>query len=325
MLGSRILGALLVVSALTSTGMCLELDLPIACTVGEDCFIQQYVDRNQGPGATDYACGRQTYNNHKGVDIRIRTTEDAHKGVAVLSAAPGGVVAKRDVLRDHLVRTQDDRRAVVDQECGNGVRIDHGKGWQTQYCHLRQGSIRVKIGDKVGAGAILGEVGYSGNAEFPHLHFQVTRGGNVVDPFLPETSIPCGTVEGALWSDVALAGLGYERTSLLALGLADGPVSLNELEAGMQPSEPSRATPIVAYLWAINLEPGDLVELTLSFENSIIAKNSESLTLRKAQYMLFAGKKAPRGGWSQGAYTFTARIIREGKVSIKESRTTMVD
>jgi hypothetical protein len=82
------------VALLLTTGSvaALELELPIACTPGSDCFIQQYVDLDPGSGIRDYMCGGETYDGHDGTDIRLRNTADVERGVAVLSAAPGVVL-----------------------------------------------------------------------------------------------------------------------------------------------------------------------------------------------------------------------------------------
>jgi murein DD-endopeptidase MepM/ murein hydrolase activator NlpD len=143
----------------------------------------------------DYACGAETYDGHEGTDIRLRTTAEIAKGVGVLASASGTVIGVRDGMADHLVRTDADREAVAAFECGNGVRIDHGEGWITQYCHMRKGSIVVKKGDEVKPGTKLGEVGYSGQAAFAHVHIQVTKDGKVIDPFLPEAEPTCGKAE----------------------------------------------------------------------------------------------------------------------------------
>ena len=207
--GNMLIRAMCVLALTSGPAIALELDLPIACTLGEDCFIQQYVDRDPGPGAGDYACGAQTYDGHDGVDIRLRTTADVEKGIAVLAAAPGVVVALRDGTADLL--TEEDRAAVANRQCGNGVRIDHGEGWHTQYCHMRQGSVIVKEGELVAAGTKLGVVGYSGDAAFPHVHLQVSKNGMVVDPFLPDLTASCGTQRQALWSASANSALAYQR------------------------------------------------------------------------------------------------------------------
>lgn len=186
------------------TAAALELSLPIACTPGTDCLIQQYVDRDKGPGVRDYACGAETYDGHKGTDIRLRTTAEIAKRVGILASAPGTVIGVRDGMAHHLVRTDADRIAAL--ECGNGVRIDHGEGWITQYCHMRKGSIVVKKGDEVKPGAKLGEVGYSGQAAFAHVHIEVTKDGKVIDPFLPEVEAACGKAENSLWTEIGARG-----------------------------------------------------------------------------------------------------------------------
>jgi hypothetical protein len=297
-----------------------ELGLPIACKFGEDCFIQQYVDRDSGPGAKDYACGGQTYDGHKGIDMRVRTIEDVQKGVAVLAAAPGVVIGVRDGMRDHLVRTYDDRVAVSDHECGNGVRIDHGHGWQTQYCHLRQGSVCVEKGQQVVSGTKLGEVGYSGDAAFPHVHLQVSKNGSIVDPFLPDPTASCGEGGKSLWSASVWQALTYRPGTLLAVGLTDRAITLKELEQGTPLAKPSRDTPVVAYMWAINLQQHDLLEVAVIYRGKVVAKNSQRLERNKAQFMLFAGKRSLPGGWLKGTYTSEAQVIRDGKPVLKDSQ-----
>ena len=56
---------------------------------------------------------------------------------------------------------------------GNYVVIDHGNGEFSAYCHLREGSIRVKQGEKVNRGSVIARVGNTGNSGAPHLHFQL--------------------------------------------------------------------------------------------------------------------------------------------------------
>lgn len=59
---------------------------------------------------------------------------------------------------------------------GNYVTLDLGGGRFAVYAHLQPGSIRVKAGDAVKAGQVLGLVGNSGNSTEPHLHFHVSDG-----------------------------------------------------------------------------------------------------------------------------------------------------
>lgn len=63
---------------------------------------------------------------------------------------------------------------------GNYVSIDHGNGYSTTYAHLS--SIKVSLGQTVGKGQAIGNVGCTGFCTGPHLHFAVFRGGSVVNP-----------------------------------------------------------------------------------------------------------------------------------------------
>ena len=56
---------------------------------------------------------------------------------------------------------------------GNFVMIDHENGEYSLYAHLQPGSVRVRTGERIAAGAQLGKLGSSGNSTEPHLHFQV--------------------------------------------------------------------------------------------------------------------------------------------------------
>jgi len=63
---------------------------------------------------------------------------------------------------------------------GNMVEIDHQDGYSTRYAHLS--SISVQAGKKVRAGAKIGEVGETGLATGPHLHFELRRGETPINP-----------------------------------------------------------------------------------------------------------------------------------------------
>jgi len=63
---------------------------------------------------------------------------------------------------------------------GKTVEIDHGFGYKTRYAHA--GSIQVKRGQRVDRGDLLGEVGKTGLATAPHLHYEVLIDGRQVNP-----------------------------------------------------------------------------------------------------------------------------------------------
>jgi hypothetical protein len=157
----RLAFVLLLVFAAARSVAAVELGLPVDCTPGRDCFIQNYVDNDPGPGRRDYACGPLSYDGHVGTDFRVPDRAAMLRGVAVVAAAPGVVRATRDGMADISIR-ETGREAVAGREAGNSVLIDHGDGWETQYSHLRRDSVRVHPGDRVKAGAVLGLIGLSG-------------------------------------------------------------------------------------------------------------------------------------------------------------------
>jgi murein DD-endopeptidase MepM/ murein hydrolase activator NlpD len=187
----------------------IRLSLPVNCELGVICFIQQYVDPQVGTGAGDYKCNNMSYHGHKGTDFRVRDYVDMQRGVAVIAAAPGVVSATRDGMPDISMR-EVGVAALLGNLAGNGVVIDHGDGWQTQYNHLQSGSIEIKPGDKIARGQRLALIGLSGKTEFPHLDLTVRRNGKVIDPFTGLAAPGgCDGKKSPLWHDDALAATRY--------------------------------------------------------------------------------------------------------------------
>ena len=67
---------------------------------------------------------------------------------------------------------------------GNHIRIDHGFGYVSIYAHLDlvQEKFSVRKGDKVKRGDIIGYVGSSGRSVAPHLHYEITKDGEKLNP-----------------------------------------------------------------------------------------------------------------------------------------------
>ena len=95
-------------------------------------------------------------------------------GLPVLSAAPGIIEQIYDGIPDNPVGGVNAR-----DNWGNVVIVSHGANLFSLYAHLRPGSIRVKVGDRVKEGVELGRCGNSGRSLTPHLHFQVQRGAKL--------------------------------------------------------------------------------------------------------------------------------------------------
>lgn len=64
---------------------------------------------------------------------------------------------------------------------GNNIVIDLGDGHYAHYMHMQPGSLHVKKGDRVRKGQLLGNIGNSGDAREPHLHFEVTTSAKLLD------------------------------------------------------------------------------------------------------------------------------------------------
>lgn len=72
--------------------------------------------------------------------------------------------------------------AETEGPAGTCVAIRHDEGLVTRYFHLERGSLKVAAGDTVRRGAVLGWMGKTGRATGEHLHFQVEKDGEPVDP-----------------------------------------------------------------------------------------------------------------------------------------------
>lgn len=314
--------ALAVLALAAAPAAAFEISLPIDCTIGDDCAIQSYFDRDPGEDRRDYMCGHQTYDGHDGIDFRIADLRAMAEGVVVVAAAPGTVRATRDGMPDVSV-ADTGLEPVRKRECGNGVMIDHDGGWATQYCHMKQGSIRVREGDRVEAGTPLGEVGLSGMTEFPHLHLSVYRDDVEIDPFArePDPGTPAcafaGNAGTAIWSHAAKATLAYRPAFVLNAGFAGSPMEMEDIESGavadMAPTPDSAA--LVFYGRAIGIEEGDVQRMTVTAPDGSVfaADDVEPADRPKAQYFAFTGRKRHDAPWSAGTWRGRYAVIRDGR------------
>ncbi|HYC02666.1 MAG TPA: M23 family metallopeptidase [Azospirillaceae bacterium] len=291
------------------------LGLPIACSPGRDCYIQNYVDADPGPGFKDHKCGRHGYDGDTGTDFRLPGFAAMRRGVAVVAAAPGVVRAVRDGEPDTGLPPEGEAK-LAGKFAGNGVVLDHGGGWTTQYSHMRQGSIRVKPGERVTAGQPLGLVGYSGRTQFPHLELIVRQGDRIVDPFVgPAEGWTCGGPRKPLWSEQALAALPYEPTHILSAGFAPDRVDVNALREGAydNPALPSSAERLILWADVMGLEQGDRVELRLrDAAGNVVARKDEEMDRDRAIQVVGVALPRPPGGWLPQRYVGIVRVVRGG-------------
>lgn len=118
-------------------------------------YIEVRRGRRRGAGFLGY---------HRGLDFSLEP------GTPVHAANAGKVLAARPFVLP-----------------GNAVFLDHGQGLITSYFHMQE--IRVKPGDLVERGDIIGAVGNTGRSTGPHLHWSVYAQGQAVNP-ASVTSIP---------------------------------------------------------------------------------------------------------------------------------------
>ncbi len=298
----------------------ISLSLPIDCQLGQSCFILQYPDRDPGPGAVDFGCGRMTNDNHKGTDFAIPDEVTMQQGIKVLAVSEGTVLRTRDGILDKRVTQKADLDAVEGIDCGNGVVIDHGQGWQSQYCHLRRGSVQVKQGDRVEPGAVLGLVGQSGAASFPHVHLSIRHQGEIVDPSVGLTATPgCNVELHPLWVDE----IPYTPTGLIRIGIASQEPTIDQLWQG-QYRESRLSTASEALLFWVHVYgvlQGDEETITIRTpQGEVWAQNTQFLKEPNRVWMSFVGKKTDPTVLTPGVWTGTYELKRKGQPLIAEQK-----
>ena len=100
----------------------------------------------------------KTYKMHSGIDFTAPT------GTPIYATGNGRVVPAPDGASGY----------------GNHVVIDHGFGYKTLYAHMYKS--KVKIGQRVKRGQLIGYVGNTGLSSGPHLHYEVIKNGNKINP-----------------------------------------------------------------------------------------------------------------------------------------------
>ena len=310
---------LLAGTALADDTAAPQLSLPIDCELGKTCFIQSYVDIDLGSGVQDFACGSATYEGHKGVDFRLLSAAETAKHVAVIASADGTVKGVRDGMTDIFLNRNGGPSSVKDRECGNGVVIDHGQGWETQYCHMLNGSVAVKSGEPVKRGQRLGNTGFSGAADFAHVHLQVRHNNVIVDPFTgdPQNAV-CQKDRSAtqgLWLPEVAGKLVYTDGQALTAGFAESPAFVGSIE-DQPPALPSATSQaLVFYARFINLRTGDQIKINVTGPGGfIVDETSKPLDRNKATWVSYGGKKLTKPAWPAGPYTGKAALLRGGKV-----------
>jgi murein DD-endopeptidase MepM/ murein hydrolase activator NlpD len=126
-------------------------------------------------------------------------------GAPILATGDGVVVEMHDGMADNRKGAPPpfDRAEVMKNLklfLGNYVILDHGNGEFSLFAHLRQGSVRVKAGQRVARGAQIGAMGMSGDAFLVHLHYQLQAGDGFNNEGLPAIFERVQFATGEGWS-----------------------------------------------------------------------------------------------------------------------------
>lgn len=290
----------------------VRFGFPVDCELDRNCFIQQTPDIDPGNGILDSNCGSATYDGHDGWDIRLRSLKDIERNVAVIAVADGKVLRMRDNVADRIYEQEQDKYEIAGKECGNGLVLAHANGISSQYCHLKKGSLAIQPGANVRRGQILGAVGSSGLAQFPHLHFAVRREGKLLDPLtgrsLQNNSL-CGDFSKSLFEPSLIPSLSKNPTSILQSGLSSQPPQTVQLTKGQELPMPHAGEQAFAWIWVINAEVGTRLSIRLESDgvNAFINEATPALVRRRADILAYFGRKS---GVPAGRYKLIVKVAR---------------
>ena len=75
---------------------------------------------------------------------------------------------------------------------GRTVRVKHASGYESEYMHMSAIASAIHPGTRVGQGEVVGNVGMTGTATGPHLHYGLRRNGAYVNPVTEHQNLPPG-------------------------------------------------------------------------------------------------------------------------------------
>lgn len=293
-----------------------DLTFPLDCNYGENCIISSYVDTNPEPeeAPEDYRCGALTYEGSHTTRFMLKDFLEMRKGVSVLAAEDGVVLNVRDGMND-ISTDLSGMSAVRGKECGNGIVVEHRRGFITEYCHLLKGSIQVQVGDKVQKGGRMALVGVSGKAAYPQLELTVKRNDEFYDPFLGDEPLRCGSLKAyPLWDREARKKLTYIPTMLLNAHFYNKvPYAMGARDGGFRAKAISPLDDKLIF-WAdiFGIQQGDKLTLQLVDPAGVIL--DEEIRVfddAKERHFQFVGKMRKTPRWQEGEYHGIVQLIRQ--------------
>jgi hypothetical protein len=165
-----------------------DFDHPVALQIGFKTNAARY--------SYDFTSVDAEGNRHRGDGAK---NEDHFSyGQPVLAPGDGVVVAVVNKVAEDgggmsIAAVKADGMVIL----GNYVVIDHGNGEFSHLGHLRPGSVKVAVGDRVRAGQQVAEVGTSGSSLFPHLHYELATTATLDGEGLPSQFVDFDLVLGS--------------------------------------------------------------------------------------------------------------------------------
>lgn len=251
----------------------LELSFPLLCQLNQDCWILT--------------------SEEKGTDIAVKTYNESGKATPVLSAQDGTVVlVNKDINNQSFY--------------GNSVVVEHTNGWKTVYSHLKTGSINTEVGKFAGKGKQIAELGMSGKADYPHLHFTVYKNGEFYKPS---------------WDPLSKNDYSAKDLVLAKAGVSMITPDLNSIREGKYDATTVLSDTPTIYLWVygFKLKKGDFIKFSMKNSNNVSVISS--VVEVSADYTeTFYTISKPKGeeSWSVGNYKAKVELIRASNGIAKE-------
>ncbi|MGB1540204.1 MAG: hypothetical protein ACPG80_04530, partial [Rickettsiales bacterium] len=155
-----------------------------------------------------------------------------------------------------------------------------------------------------------------GKTEFPHLHFQVERYTNVIDPFVGLAfGYDCDNASSRvnLWDAEAKLKAKYHPTGILGVGFTTQPPTKEEVQAGYHRATELSGNDEMMVFWAelFGIRRGDRLYLSLQDpKGNVLAQTDEVFDRSKAQIFYYVGKRNTKGLWPPGIYTAWVQLLR---------------
>ena len=296
----QIILLLLTFTPFIKTAQAIELQFPVACQIMGNCWISNHVDLNDSIGQiSDYKCENKATDNNKSTHITLNSMNAITNNVPVVASADGVV----------------DFAGNGGGFCGTRVTISHDKGWKTNYCHLDTKNLSVREGQQVKSGQILSSIGMTGQTQWPHLSFSVTRNGMVFDPFSGRSTIEgCAlSAEKPLW--IGGKNPPYEPAAVINAGFTVGYVKNQDIINGAVQSATiiDAKTPQLS-LWSMmmNLREGDEIEMVVQTPSGRVLNEVKQTIESNIDYYPIYFSTLKKGFlWNAGQYKGIIKITRD--------------